>query len=106
MGRQKSTVYQCDNPECREKFFEAEDVFNIKGLEDGDEGEIVGESMLCPTCFLKFAFVDRDILDPIVDFSEVIKDEMALQEEKENDEDEMDIDNLMSENEKGEDWND
>ena len=105
MSKQKSTIYQCDNDECQEKFFEADQVFDIKGMVTDGEGEgvLLDKGMYCPECLLKFLFVDGDILDPIIELSETLQDEMAAKEEKENEEEEYDVESKLLGDE---DWDD
>ena len=97
MGKVESTIYQCDK--CKDKFFEPEDVLDIQGkILDGDEGEIIEGSMLCPVCFVDATLIERDILDPIIELSEQLQDEMAAKEEKKEENDEMGkFDDLLSE---------
>lgn len=89
MGKTKETIYQCDK--CKEKFFDSEEVFVVDGsLEDG-EGELIAkDSMLCPSCLIELAFVDRDILDPIIDISESVQDAIAVKEELDDEDDDDD----------------
>jgi hypothetical protein len=82
LAREKSVVYECDNPSCQKKFLNAEEVFEVDTITDGNSSELVGNSMLCPTCLLKFLFIDRDILDPITDAFELIEEKMAEKEEE------------------------
>ena len=44
MGKSKATVYSCDI--CDEKFFESDEVFDIKDIADGDDKQIIGECMI------------------------------------------------------------
>ena len=93
MARQKGVIYQCDNPNCGNKFFDKDEVFNINGaIQDGDEREIIGEGMLCHDCLLKFLYVDRDKIDHIIELSNELEDEMASKEKERELEDDYDED--------------
>ena len=103
MGKKNSVVYECDNEECGALFLEADHVFVTHSINNGDGTPIVEEAMLCSNCLLKFLFVDRDILDPIIDLSESLQDEIAAKQEKEDKEDDIDVDSLLQ-NSDEEDW--
>ena len=93
MGKQKGTIYQCDNPSCGEKFFEEGEVFTIDGaIQDGEGNELLSNSMLCPDCLLKFLYQDGDKLEHVIDLSNAVEDEMACKEKKEEEEDIYDMD--------------
>lgn len=72
MGKSKATVYSCDI--CDEKFFESDEVFDIKDIADGDDKQIIGECMICPNCLLAELYQKRDILDPIMDMASEMED--------------------------------
>ena len=86
MGKQETTVYQCDNQTCGQKFFNEDDVFEISRIGNGDGEDLINDSMLCPQCLLQFLFVDRNIIQPIEDIYEIIEDEINKKNEEEDEE--------------------
>ena len=82
MPKIKTEIYQCDG--CEERFFEPHEVLRFEDpIEDGDNSQVLEDGMYCPACFIEKVFVDRDLLDDIIEISERVQDEMAQKDEKE-----------------------
>ncbi|MAF25309.1 hypothetical protein CL634_07005 [bacterium] len=82
MGKSKTVVYECDM--CGDKFFDPEEVFDIKDIADGNDGVLISECMVCPNCLLVELYQKRDILDPIMDMASEMEDAEMEKMEKED----------------------